>query len=84
MAAQFDDRSDAAAIQLESLRRERLCYVIRLAELMRRTDSQTEVLGYLRYIENVNEACIRLAQTVGQRPLQNHKQSGVSDHLFAA
>lgn len=61
MVAVSEARSDAIVIQLESLRRERMSYVTRVAGLMRRSGCEAETQGYLSLIENINEACIRLA-----------------------
>jgi hypothetical protein len=52
----------ALDFQLDSLAKERLGYTLRVKALIGSPDHQTEVEGYLRMIDHVNNAAIRLAR----------------------
>lgn len=55
--------SPALDDQLAKIQDERQCYVQRLTELLGRSDRIAEIKGYLRMIENLNSAAIRLARS---------------------
>jgi len=63
MLSGTDSFSSYIEHQLSNLQKERTIYVQRLSELLGVPDRATEVKGYLRIIENINDAAIRLART---------------------
>ena len=56
--------------QIEALRQERSRYVARVSELMRRPDRHAEVHAYLHLIDNINNACIKLARLAEYTPVE--------------
>jgi hypothetical protein len=56
----------ALDFQLDSLAKERLGYTLRVKALIGSPDHQTEIEGYLRMIEQVNDAAIRLARNASE------------------
>ena len=63
MLAGTESYSSFVEHQLSNLQKERTVYVMRLSELLGSPNRAVEVKGYLRIIENINEAAIRLART---------------------
>ena len=84
MAISVDVHAHTATLQLESLYKERMCYVMRVAEIMRLSERHEEVQGYLRLIANINEACISLAGAAVRRSEVDSSQGGNVDHRIAA
>ncbi len=56
------------AKQIQMMQVERQNYVARVAELMRDPDRHEEVEGYLGLIDQINNACISLAQVARRGP----------------
>lgn len=70
MAATKVSRMDIVDQQLAALQRERSMYIARIAALMKTPGKAAELEGYLRLVENVNEAAIRLARSADPVPLK--------------
>lgn len=56
--------TDIHTQQIHQLQVERRNYVERIANLMRFPERRQEVEGYLKLIDQINEACSRLARLV--------------------
>lgn len=54
--------NDVVSKQLEALQRERSTYCARVSMLVNVDGRNAEVQGYLRLIDNINAACLRLAR----------------------
>lgn len=70
MAAAGIARIDIVDQQLAALQQERSLYIERIAALMKAPGRSSELEGYLRLVENVNEAAIRLARSAERIPLE--------------
>lgn len=60
--------TDIHTQQIEQLQVERRNYVERIANLMRFPERHREVEGYLKLIEQINNACSRLARLAPREP----------------
>jgi hypothetical protein len=60
--------NDVVTKQLEALQRERSIYCARVSMLAEIPGRRDEVQGYLRLIDNINAACLRLARSMAEAP----------------
>lgn len=61
MIAQHAEVRSVVDLAIQGLQEERAACVLRLNDLLTRAEQHMEAQGYLRRIENVNNALVRLA-----------------------